>query len=164
MVRGDEAGHHDRSGAIDDFGVARRDRWCDLGNPLPVDEDVSLFEVPHSWIEAQHDAAAQKNSTLPSVADQALEICWRRRTQVVQLSGSTRVLSDPLRQPAAGIAAAASPAVPALMKSRLFIAPVEPIAPLAPFAPFAPFAPISPDTDRDFVTRPIEIGQAHADA
>src|SRR5215467_7152475 len=38
MVRGDEARHDDCSGAVDDFGVACGDRWCDFGDSLPVDQ------------------------------------------------------------------------------------------------------------------------------
>jgi hypothetical protein len=41
---------------------------------LPVDQDVGLFEVAHPRVEAQHDTAAQENSALSAVADQALEI------------------------------------------------------------------------------------------
>ena len=74
MVRGDEARHDDCSGAVDDLGVACGDRWCDFGNSLPVDQDVGLFEVAHPRVEAQHDTAAQENSALSAVADQALEI------------------------------------------------------------------------------------------
>jgi hypothetical protein len=74
MVRVDKARHDDCSGAVDDFGVACEDRWCDFGNSLPVDQDVGLFEVAHPRVEAQHDTAAQENSALPAVADQALEI------------------------------------------------------------------------------------------
>jgi len=48
--------------------------WCDFGNFLPVDQDVGLFEVAHPRVEAQHDTAAQENSALSAVADQALEI------------------------------------------------------------------------------------------
>jgi hypothetical protein len=74
MVRVDEARHHDRSGAVDDFGVARGDRWGDLGNSLPVDQDVGLFEIAHPRLEAEHDTAAQENSALSAVTDEALEI------------------------------------------------------------------------------------------
>jgi hypothetical protein len=74
MVRGDEARHDDCAAAVDDFGVACGDRWRDFGNSLPVDQDVGPFEVAYPRVEAQHDAAAQENSALPAVADQALEI------------------------------------------------------------------------------------------
>ena len=74
MVRVDKARHDDCSGAVDDFGVACGDRWCDFGNSLPVDQDVGLFEVAHPRVEAQHDTAAQENSALSAVADQALKI------------------------------------------------------------------------------------------
>ena len=74
MVRGDEPRHDDCSGAVDDFGVACGDRWCDFDNALPVDQDIGLFEVAHPRVEAQHDTAAQENSALSAVADQALEI------------------------------------------------------------------------------------------
>jgi hypothetical protein len=66
--------HDDCPRAVDDFGVACGDRWCDFGNSLPVDQDVGLFEVAHPRVEAQHDTAAQENSALSAVADQALEI------------------------------------------------------------------------------------------
>jgi hypothetical protein len=74
MVRVDKARHDDCPGAVDDFGVACGDRRCDFGNSLAVDHDVGLFEVAHPRVEAQHDTAAQENSALSAVADQALEI------------------------------------------------------------------------------------------
>ena len=72
MVRVDEARHNDCSGAVDDFGVACGDRWCDFCNSLPVDQDVGRVANPR--VEAQYNTATQENSALSAVADQALEI------------------------------------------------------------------------------------------
>ena len=86
MVRRDEARHDDRAGAVDDLGVARGHRWRDLDDLLPVDQDVGLFEVADSRVETEDDAAAQQDAALSPVADEALEICWRRGTQASELT------------------------------------------------------------------------------
>ena len=68
MVRRDEAGHDDRARAVDDLGIARGYGWSDLGDPLPVDQDVGFFEVAHLRVEAEHDASPEQDVALAAVA------------------------------------------------------------------------------------------------
>ena len=86
VVRRDEARHHDRAGAVDDFRIARGHGWCDLGNLLPVDQHIRFLEVADLRIETEHDAAAQQDAPLAPVADKSLEIRRRRRAKRVSLS------------------------------------------------------------------------------
>ena len=41
---------------------------------FPSIRTLAFFEVAHPRVEAKHDTAAQENSALSAVADQALEI------------------------------------------------------------------------------------------
>src|SRR5205823_13854710 len=79
IVRGDEAGHDDRSRAVDDFRIGGGDRGRDLSDRFSVDQDVSFLEIADAWIETQDDAALQQDAAPSAVADQVLDISWRRR-------------------------------------------------------------------------------------
>ena len=85
VVRRDEAGHDDRAGAVDDFCVSGGDSWRNLDDLLPVDQNVGFVEVAHLRVEAEHHAAAQQDAAPPAVADQALEVCRRCRSEAGEL-------------------------------------------------------------------------------
>ena len=85
IVGGDEARHHDRARAVDDFGVGGGDRRRNLGDRLPVDQDVRLLEVADLRVEAEHDASPQQNAALAAIADEVLEVGRSRRAEPVEL-------------------------------------------------------------------------------
>ena len=89
MVRGDEAGHDDRAGAVDDLRIGSKvggDVGADGRDFCPIDQDVRFLEVAHSRVEAEHGAAAQKNAASPAITDEALSVRRRRRAQAGELS------------------------------------------------------------------------------
>lgn len=88
MMGCDEAGHHDRARAVDDFSVGRIDDRCNRGNPLVGDENVRLLEIANFRIQSEHDAAAQQDAALATVADETLS---------VRLGGGANAGQRPLR-------------------------------------------------------------------
>ena len=90
MMRRDEAGHDDRTRAVDDLRIGPQvggHVGSDGRDLRPVDQDVRFFEVAHARVEAEHGAAAQQDAPSPAVADEALKIRPGRRTQAGELRG-----------------------------------------------------------------------------
>ena len=90
MMRGDEAGHYDRTRAVDDLCIGSEvggHVGSDSRDHRPVDQDVRFFEVAHARVEAEHGAAAQQDAPFPAVADEALKIRPGRGTQAGELRG-----------------------------------------------------------------------------
>jgi hypothetical protein len=114
VVRRDEARHDDGAGTIDDLGIAGGYRRGYLGDPLAVDQHIGLVEVADSRIETQDHPAAQQDAAALAVADQSLQVGVG-----AERSPSPWAAAVSGDRPHAGSALAASPAAPALMKSRL---------------------------------------------
>ena len=85
VVRRHEARHDDRARAVDDLGIAGGEVGCDLRDRLSIDQDVGVLEVAYLRIECEHDATAQEDAALASIADQIL--CLRRRCRLTSTRG-----------------------------------------------------------------------------
>jgi len=63
---------------------------CNGRDLRSVDQHVRFVEVADARIEAEHGAAAQQDPSSPAVAEQALKIGLRCRTQAGELPGHGR--------------------------------------------------------------------------
>ena len=55
----DETGDDDLAAGVDHLGVGV-DLGCDLGDPVPLDEDVALRQVAEVGVDGQDGAATQQ--------------------------------------------------------------------------------------------------------
>jgi hypothetical protein len=85
MMRGNEARHDDRTGAVDHFRIAGGEVGSDGRDLRPVDQDVGFLEVTNLRVETEHRASSQHDAATPAVADEASSVGIGRGAQTGQL-------------------------------------------------------------------------------